>query len=237
MGDGRHLAGPSGAACRARFIARGHAVFVIQSVLCVRACVRPRHDALAAASCAALTRPAPALSGISAACVTLHTACCIPIRGPERSIAYVSRPLRWNQPPMRLALQALERPKLEPFVPAKTAKQPFPITTYCTPSALGSQAGRPALSIRSTEYPCDPALSPSRDGRQRARDGRTAHCPPAHATSPRTRSRPHVRALCAAIGIAPKTPEVPNAVQCASCEFQYACFPTTSAVSRSRLIE
>jgi hypothetical protein len=109
-----------------------------QCFACVRACVRPRRDALAAASCAALTRPAPALSGISAACVTLHTACCIPIRGPERSIAYVSRPLRWNQPPMRLALQALERPKLEPFVPAKTAKQPFPITTYCTLSVRHS---------------------------------------------------------------------------------------------------
>lgn len=28
-------------------------------------------------------------------------------------------------------------------------------------------------------------------------------------------------------------PEAPSAVQCASCDFLYACFPTTSAVSRS----
>ena len=77
---------------------------------------------------------------------------------------------------MRLALQALERPKLEPFVPAKTAKQPFPITTYCTLSALGSQAGLPYLSVGPVRS--GPGSHPAMAANARAMAARpTAHLP------------------------------------------------------------
>ena len=134
---------------------------------------------------------------------------------------------------MRLALQALERPKLEPFVPAKTAKQPFPITTYCTPSALGSQAGLPYLSVAPSTRAIRPCRHPAMAANARAMAARpTARLPMLlHRTHVLGRMCVH----CVPLSASPKTPEVPNAVQCASCEFQYACFPTTSAVSRSRL--
>ena len=96
-------------------------------------------------------------------------------------------------------------------------------------------AGLPYLSAAPSACAIRPCRHPAMAANARAMAARpTARLPMLlHRTHVLGRMCVH----CVPLSASPKTPEVPNAVQCASCEFQYACFPTTSAVSRSRLIE